>query len=72
MDIAMPSLDGGELASRIKANAALQGIPIVFLTGTVTKEEVAEHEGYIGGMRFLAKPVRPSDLIDCVAQQLAA
>jgi CheY-like chemotaxis protein len=72
MDITMPSLDGGELASRFRAHPALESIPIVFLTGTVTKEEVAEHAGCIGGMCFLAKPVRPADLIDCVARQLAA
>jgi len=71
MDIAMPSMDGGELASRIRANPALQSIPIVFLTGTVTEDEVAEHAGCIGGQRFLAKPFRAEDLINCVVQQLA-
>jgi CheY-like chemotaxis protein len=72
MDIAMPLLDGGELASRIQANPDLQSVPIVFLTGTVTEVEVADHAGYIGGMRFLAKPVRATDLIDCIAHELAA
>jgi CheY-like chemotaxis protein len=72
MDISMPAMDGGELASRFKTNAALHSIPIVFLTGTVTEQEVAEHEGYIGGLRFLAKPFEAADLLDCIAQQLAA
>jgi len=71
MDIAMPALDGGELASRMRANPALQSVPIIFLTGTVTREEVDDNGGCIGGQRFLAKPFRAEDLIDCVVQELA-
>jgi CheY-like chemotaxis protein len=71
MDIAMPDLDGGEVAGRIRANPELNSIPIVFLTGTVTHMEVEHNAGYIGGMRFLAKPVRARELFHCVAQQLA-
>jgi two-component system, OmpR family, response regulator len=71
MDIMMPVVNGGELASRLKAHPALQAIPIVFLSGSVTEAEVAENEGYIGGKRFLAKPFQAGDLFDCVVQQLA-
>jgi CheY-like chemotaxis protein len=71
MDITMPSLDGGELASRMRANPVLQSVPIVFLTGSVTEEEVAENDGYIGGQRFLAKPFHADDLLGCVDQELA-
>jgi CheY-like chemotaxis protein len=34
MDLSMPVLDGWEATRRIKANPALQRIPIIALTGT--------------------------------------
>jgi CheY-like chemotaxis protein len=71
MDICMPYLDGGELARRMREIPALRDVPIIFLTGTVTEDEVSRGKGYIGGQRFLAKPFEPDDLIDCVDQQLA-
>jgi len=41
-------------------------VPIVFLTGTVTKTEVAEHRGYIGGLQFIAKPSNRAEILACV------
>jgi CheY-like chemotaxis protein len=71
MDISMPDLDGAELASRMKALPALRSVPIVFLTGSVTADEAAEHAGYVGGPKFLAKPFGSEDLLNCVVRQLA-
>ncbi len=42
LDVIMPGVDGGELARRIKADPVLRQIPVIFLTGTVTKKEAAE------------------------------
>src|SRR5690349_753264 len=41
LDVVMPGLDGGYLASAVRAHPALNNIPIVFLTAAATKEEVA-------------------------------
>ena len=38
-DIAMPEEDGVELAAQIEADWTLHGVPIVFLTGLVTRDE---------------------------------
>lgn len=64
MDVMMPQLDGGEVASRIHARTGLEDIPIVFLTAAVKKEELSA-DGKIGGMAFLSKPV---DFQEVVAQ----
>src|SRR4051812_16710914 len=48
LDVMMPGVDGGELAARFKASPTLKGIPIVFLTATVTKAEVNAGGGLIG------------------------
>jgi CheY-like chemotaxis protein len=71
MDIAMPDLDGGQVVGLIRADPALNSIPVVFLTATVTHLEVKQNGGCIGGLRFLAKPFRSDELMDCIAQQLA-
>lgn len=70
LDVMMPGIDGGELASELRALPKFHDVPVVFLTAAVTAEEVARNNGYIGGDRFLAKPVDPAILAGCVEEQL--
>ena len=70
LDVMMPDLDGGELASRFQANPKLKSVPIVFLTAAATKGEVYMRGGKVGGLPFLAKPVEISEVIACLKQQL--
>ena len=57
LDVDMPKMDGSEVAHQIQSDPSLQHIPIIFLTGMVSKDEVKEHNGVIGGHPFLAKPI---------------
>jgi CheY-like chemotaxis protein len=67
LDIMMPVVDGGEIAHRIEADAGIKDTPVVFLTATVTKEEVASSDkGCIGGHVFIAKPVGLKELVACI------
>ena len=66
LDVVMPDMDGGEVASNIAADASLKNIPIVFLTATVSKEE----QGIISGYPFIAKPATGEQVIDCIQQHL--
>jgi len=63
LDVMMPEVDGGQIAAEMKADPALSTVPVIFLTGSVRKEEVAGREGIIGGMPFLAKPPRLEELL---------
>jgi two-component system, OmpR family, response regulator len=72
LDVMMPGLDGGTLASYFLESPMLEGVPVVFLTATVTKEEVSSHGGLIGGLPFLAKPVGMAELEACLENHLAA
>src|SRR6267143_64316 len=56
LDVDMPGMDGGYVASQLKGRPSLEYIPIVFLTGSVSKEEIEAGDGLIGGLRFMAKP----------------
>lgn len=66
LDVVMPEKDGAALAEEISADATLKDVPIVFLTALVTKNEVG-HEGRdIGGHPFLAKPLDPEKIVECI------
>ena len=69
MDVIMPGQDGGELAARFQADPFLRGVPIVFLTATVSRAE-AEKGLTSGGFPFLAKPVKLNELLTCLARYL--
>ncbi len=71
LDVMMPGLDGDEVAARLKDSPETAGIPVVFLTSIVQQQEVGGATGLvIGGNRFLAKPVDPDQVIDCVDEVL--
>lgn len=69
LDVMMPGIDGGELANTFHISTELTAIPIVFFTAATTKQEVAAHQGRIGGYPFLAKPADLAAVIACLEQQ---
>ncbi|VAW19866.1 hypothetical protein MNBD_BACTEROID05-771, partial [hydrothermal vent metagenome] len=47
LDVVMPNLEGPDVATQIRNNEDFSDVPIVFLTATVTKEEVEQSNGRI-------------------------
>jgi len=70
MDVMMPGMDGGELASLLKGNPKLKDVPIVFLTAAITKAEIAANGALRGGYPFLAKPVVLAEVVACIRHHL--
>ncbi len=70
LDVMMPDLDGGNLACQLQASLELKGVPIVFLTAAVTREEVHARNGLVGGLPFLAKPVNLREVLACLERHL--
>jgi len=70
LDVMMPGMDGGELAACFKVNPHLKTVPIVFLTGAVTKAELKAGRGLVGGQTFLAKPVVLVEVLACIKHHL--
>jgi len=62
MDIRMPIMDGYEAARQIKNNEKLKSVPVIALTASVLSEgrEKIIQSGFFD--RFIAKPVRKSEL----------
>lgn len=71
LDVDMPGLDGGEIASRINADPSLRNTPVVFLTALVSDTDVAQAKQR-GGFRYLAKPASVSALLGCVEEMLGS
>ena len=69
LDIVMPKVDGGDVASKIREDWSLQRTPIVFLTAIVSNKE-AHSSQLIGGFPFLAKPISLDKLIKCIEENL--
>lgn len=65
LDIQMPGMDGFETCRRLRAQAHLSTVPIVFVTALNTKEEVQQALA-AGGNDFLVKPITPAKLIERV------
>lgn len=66
LDIVMPDVDGGDVASEIREDATVKVVPIVFLTAAVTKEEVDAQGGVVGGKPILSKLTKLSTLVECI------
>ncbi len=61
MDMRMPELDGYEATKRLKANAALNAIPVIAVTASSFREEEARARKACDG--FIRKPFNRAELI---------
>lgn len=71
LDIMMPEMSGAEVAEKLVKNEKTCDIPIAFITGLLTKEDVEKRKGFIHGFLFISKPVTPIELIEQVESVLA-
>jgi two-component system OmpR family response regulator len=71
LDVCMPGVEGSEVAEKIHGAPFLADMPIVFLTCIVTPSEVGKNgRVVIGDHEYMAKPVRPSQLLACIQENL--
>ena len=70
LDIIMPDIDGGGVANILSEGAATANIPVIFLTGILSKEEelLGQKEGgrKSGSYYMMAKPVSKDALLDMI------
>lgn len=72
LDVDMPVKTGGDIAHEAAMDSRLREIPVLFLTGLVSRQETGNKHLQIGGFRYLAKPVEPAVLLSSVASVLEA
>jgi CheY-like chemotaxis protein len=70
LDVIMPTMDGGDVQARIQNDPNLRGVPIIFLTATVSRREAGAGVLSSGGALFLPKPVSLEALIKCINEHV--
>jgi DNA-binding response OmpR family regulator len=70
LDVIMPDVDGGEVASNIRSDPSLKDVPIVFLTAGVSKETTRVKRNVIGGETYIAKPATVDEIVRCIEKKL--
>ena len=63
MDVMMPDMDGPELLTKFRQEAALKDIPVVFLTGKSDPVQLANLDR-LGAKGVIQKPFQPLELAD--------
>lgn len=61
LDAMMPKMDGFETCRRLKAQAALQHVPVIFMTGLTETEHIVNALDS-GGVDYLTKPIELDEL----------
>ena len=70
LDLIMPDIEGSEVADRIRAESALNKIPIIFMTAMVSAEEIRQNNGRIGNEEFIAKPAKVGEIVARIQDHL--
>jgi DNA-binding response OmpR family regulator len=71
LDGIMPGLDGLEVLQRLQADERTKGIPVIMLTARTQEKDVADGLSS-GAADYVAKPVRPDELIACIERLIGA
>ncbi|MCP4750437.1 MAG: response regulator [Proteobacteria bacterium] len=69
IDHQMPDMDGEQLVHRIRTDDRLKDLPVILLVSPGKRSEAREMQ-HIGFSGYLTKPVKRSELYDCVATAL--
>ena len=69
-DILMPAMDGVELARRMRSDARLAHIPVIFYTATYRSSDARKLAAECGVQDVLSKPSEPSVILNTVAKYL--
>ncbi|MBI4342020.1 MAG: response regulator [Candidatus Omnitrophica bacterium] len=72
LDVMMPDMDGGDVATQLEEEPSTSKIPVVFLTAAVTKEEVAAKRTTLGGRPLLSKLTSLQDIIAYIKKIVGA
>ena len=69
-DVMMPGMDGYAVAQRVKSNANLRDVPIIFLTAKSSAADVI-HGIQSGARHYVSKPFNVRELVEKVDRLLA-
>ncbi|MEI8063306.1 MAG: response regulator [Verrucomicrobiota bacterium] len=68
LDVIMPGKDGGQVLAELRAE--FTGLPVIFVTATMTQRGLHQRDDQINGVPFIAKPVEAKKLIKRIEEVL--
>ena len=71
LDVMMPEMDGGDVASALARDAELAEVPLIYLTALVSKEEAPAAGMRTPKHRFLPKPTSMVHLMETIEKTIA-
>jgi DNA-binding NarL/FixJ family response regulator len=70
LDAVMPGMDGFETCRRLKRDAGLSNVPVIFMTGLAETEHIVRGLE-AGGVDYVTKPIVPGELLARIRVHLA-
>jgi CheY-like chemotaxis protein len=71
LDILMPDIDGGTLAAMLREDRVTKKIPVIFLTGLVTKNEESQVPINTLQYKVIAKPCTREELLSAIREAVS-
>lgn len=71
LDVHMAEESGFGVCRRLRSTPETAGIPVVFLSGSKSNEDMRQH-AELGGTRYLMKPIGRRELLTSLAEELPA
>jgi CheY-like chemotaxis protein len=65
-DIDMPDTDGGDVSAALFADEQARHIPVLFLTGLATRQDLKRSQGQLGGRPAVAKTAPVGELVAAI------
>jgi DNA-binding response OmpR family regulator len=70
LDLMLPDIDGTDVAVELMHDPVTRNIPIIFLTGVLTKDEQQESGEMIANRCIIAKPCKSEEILALVKNRI--
>lgn len=70
LDLMLPKMHGSAIKAALRANEVTRSIPIIFLSGMVSREDSETMDNQLSGDYLLSKPFNDAELFDLLKKIL--
>lgn len=72
LDLMLPDMDGSDVAAELLNNPSTSNIPIIFLTGILTKSDQAKVGDVVAGRHIIAKPCKSEEILALIKAKIGS